>query len=202
MVNASIKQDSQETSAYLDMLMFFLEQNNITDSQLQKSVMQYIFDTEETFNKLPTVGKLMTVLGLKEGKTKEGVEKRAQNQAQEVLKASSNYCKDYKFTDPYTNHVMHSVYGGVEGVWKYSLNNPERKEATWFIKEFVSHYINAVYSNNFSSKTFRVENPAPYWEGTKLIGTFTGDMPMLESKQEPTAEVTGMISNLTKNMKG
>lgn len=200
MVNASIKQDSQDTSDYLDMLMFFLEQNNITDNQLQKSVMQYIFETEETFNKLPTVGKLVALLGLKQGKTIDDIEKRAQNQAQEVLKASSNYCQYYVFDDPYTNYVLKTVYGDLTGVWKWSTNNPEREDSTWFVKDFVKHYMNAVDFNNFSTAEFAVSNPSPFWEGKKVIGEFTGEIPMLEDKNK-NEQVASVIGSIAQNMK-
>tara|TARA_R110000851_G_scaffold310619_2_gene470505 strand:+ start:1297 stop:1971 length:675 start_codon:yes stop_codon:yes gene_type:complete len=136
------KSDAEDKlNAYCALLTSRLTKNGVTEDMFQDAVGRFVDKTSgSNYNKLPSVGDLLDVLGMKP----KDLEDIAKQQAELVFSSLNKmaYMPMVMFSDPVTNYTVKNSMGGLSKfVWDYSPQNQQAKEHVWGKREFVSSYI-------------------------------------------------------------
>lgn len=142
-INFSLKMDVREMQAYCRMLYPKLVEKGVTDDMFVSAVDTFMDKTEgNNFNKLPSRGDFLAILGM----TPKTIEQIAEEQAQECISKAPRmrHWHFVQYDDPVTNWVLQNAFGGVSAfAWSIADDNENKKDSVWVKKRFVDEYLTA-----------------------------------------------------------
>lgn len=151
LVNFSInlgydRQDAEDKlNAYCALLISRLTKNGVTAEMFKQAIAKFIDKTSgSNYNKLPSVGDLLDVLGMKPKELEQIAQEKAQEAMQYVPQMRFRALVQYDC--PISNWVIQNTFEGVaKFCWLFDSTNQSRPESVWVKKRFVEEYISAYH---------------------------------------------------------
>ncbi len=198
-VNFSIDKTQDELKTFCRVTYPMLSDSLVTDNEFVYAVTQFMKKTSgSNFNKLPSVGDFLKMVG----KTPKSTEELAKEQAQLVWEGGYTYAEKLLFDNATTNYVIDDCFNGLSNFrWKYlNSQNENRVSDNWGKKEFIENWIIAYERGREQFEPLR-SNACTSDSNIKMIGDVSKIELMLEHNPKENKQANLLIKNLANNMK-
>ena len=144
MVNFSITKKDEDLKVYINLMDMLITSQDIDIKSFKKAVFDFMLSTSgNNFNKLPSIGDILSVLNL----APLSLDQKAEKQAEIAFNAryKMNVANSIMFDDAHTNYVIENTFGGFDNFfYLFASDNSKARDEEWGKKDFIKAYIRAV----------------------------------------------------------